>query len=349
MEKPDKNQVTFRLTDVPAEVGEDGKVDPKTLPSVTEITLKNAFVVGDIRLSKDGEVLNSWTLLDKLQALVKSAFGYEKTALSGVSFEVRAAEDIVHPDGVTGILFRKGELAAVQVRGTQKEAKIVTDKLGIAEFRELYLGTYELIETGTKEGYVREQEPRIISLAYADGDTSPVSAVSGAIDITNPRQKVRIQVTKTDADTGAKLSGAVVGLYTAEAIQNAKGDTIVSADTLLEMCETDAEGSAVFTCDLPFGRYAVKELTAPDGYELNDEAQQITFSYAGEDTACTEFEIEIKDKKKSVSSDPGSSDAEVTPLAAAPTGDSAAPELAIFGIAAASFGLLWLNRRRRNR
>ena len=351
MSEPKGNKVQFRLEDVPAEVDETGRITKDSVPERTEILLKNAMVVGNVRINKEGEVLESWTLLDKVTNLIKSIFGYKKTGLEGVRFEVRAAEDIVHPDGMTGVVFRKGDLVTVNVRDIESPAAAVTDETGTVRFEGMYLGRYELVETQTAEGYVRGTDPTVFSLAYVDGYTSPVSAEAGEINITNPRQKVEVTVTKTDADTGEKLSGAVIGLYTAEELCNQNGTVITAADTLLETAETDAEGKAAFEAELPFGQYYVKELTAPDGYYLGDETQYFTFAYAEDSTEMVEFTLQIQDKKKpepaksSHSGEP--SDNQVIVLGAPLTVDEAAVEFAALGVLAAVLGLVLAKRKNR--
>ena len=334
-----------------ASVNENGKIDKTTVPARTEILLENPMVVGNVRINKDGEVLDSWTLTDKMLAFVKSVFNYRKAGLAGVGFEVKATEDIVHPDGVTGVLFHKGDIVAVNVQGIQSMAKAVTDELGTVSFEGMYLGKYELLETQTAEGYVCKTEPTAFSLAYVDGYTSPVSAVAGDINITNPRQKVKVNVAKKDVDTGESLQGAVIGLYTAEAIRNHTGKVIVQADTLLESVETDADGKAVFECDLPFGKYYVKELTAPDGYYRNDEAQYFTFQYEGDDTECVEIHLEISDKKMPEPTNPGhhGSSSNAVPLSAPQTSDKAALELAALGAAGALAGLAAVKRKNKKK
>lgn len=347
LEKLEGANVRFRLTDVATNVDENGKIERDTIPARTNILLENPMVVGDVRINKDGEVLDSWTLLDRAVALVKSVFSYQKSGLAGVSFEVRAMEDIVHPDGVTGVLFRKGDIVTVNVQGIQSMAKAVTDEFGTASFEGMYLGKYELLETQTAEGYVRKTEPTAFSLAYVDGYTSPVSAVAGDINITNPRQKVKVNVAKKDVDTGESLEGAVIGLYTAEAVRNHAGNVIVQADTLLESVETDADGKAVFECDLPFGKYYVKELKAPDGYYRNDEAQYFTFKYEGDDTESVEIHLEISDKKMPERTNPGhhGSSSSAVPLSAPQTSDKAALELAALGAVGALVGLAAVKRK----
>ena len=75
---------------------------------------------------------------------------------------------------------------------------------------------------------------------------------------------------KQDADTEAAVAGAEFGLY-AKNDMEAHGTVIVKADTLLGKAVSGEDGKAVFTQDLPFGEYYIKELAAPDGYVSSDE------------------------------------------------------------------------------
>lgn len=291
--QPAGPKVSFRLTDIPI----DGKA---AIPERTDIRIENSYVIGNVRVNKDGEMLESWTLLDQLTAFVKSLFGYSKEALEGVAFEVRAAEDIVHPDGVTGIVYHKGDVVATNVRSTRDMAVGTTDATGTVCFEGMYVGKYELYETKTAEGYLRDTEPAAFALAYVDGHTSPVSAVGGDILITNPRQKAEVTVIKTDVETGEKLSGAVIGLYATNDIKNHNGAVIVPANTLLETGESDAEGKVVFESDLPLGSYYVKEISAPAGYLVNKEAQKFEFTYAGDAEEIVRLELGIADQPNDV-------------------------------------------------
>ena len=183
--KPHGARVSFMLTDVKTGVTEDGKIDKTTIPEMTRIILENPFVTGEVRVNKDGELLESWSLLDKAAAFVKSLFHYEEEALEGVEFTVYAAEDITHPDGVTGIVFHKGDIVNTGVRAIQSPAVKKTDSLGMVSFAGMYLGSYEIVETATAEGFVRDTEPRAFTLAYVDGYTDPVPAVEGELAWTN--------------------------------------------------------------------------------------------------------------------------------------------------------------------
>ena len=299
--KPHGARVSFMLTDVKTGVTEDGKIDKTTIPEMTRIILENPFVTGEVRVNKDGELLESWSLLDKAAAFVKSLFHYEEEALEGVEFTVYAAEDITHPDGVTGIVFHKGDIVNTGVRAIQSPAVKKTDSLGMVSFAGMYLGSYEIVETATAEGFVRDTEPRAFTLAYVDGYTDPVPAVEGELAWTNPRQKLQLEALKTDLETGEPLAGAVIGLYTEEDIRNAKGDTIVRAGTLLESSMTGTDGLAQFESDLPVGyRYAVQEISAPEGYLKSEEWQIFDFAYAGEDTEVVQICLTIENQPNNV-------------------------------------------------
>ena len=299
--EPHGAQISFMLSDVKTGVTEDGKIDKATIPEITRIVLENPFVTGEVRVNKDGEMLESWTLLDKAAAFVKSLFHYEKEALEGVEFTVYAAEDIVHPDGVTGLIFHKGDVVATGVRSIHSPAVRKTDNLGVVNFEGMYLGNYEIVETATVEGFVRDTEPRAFTLAYVDGYTDPVPAVEGDFAWTNLRQKINLEVLKTDLETGEPLSGAVIGLYADEDIRNAKGNVIVSQGTLLESSETGVDGLAYFESDLPVGyRYAVQEISAPDGYLVSEERQTFTFEYAGDEKETVQMNLAIENRPNDV-------------------------------------------------
>lgn len=270
------SRLKFILHDVETGVTEDGSIEKSTIPGMTEITLLNKFVTGDILLNKDGEVIESWTLVDKMAELVKSLFGYGTKPLEGVEFTVYATEDIYHPDGVTGLLFHSGDVVATGVRTVTEDAVEVTDEYGMVEFNQMYLGRYEVVETETADGYVISDEPIAATLAYVDAYTDPVPAVEGTLTMTNIPQKVDVELLKLEKDTDKALEGAVFGLYAGEDIQNASGGVIVAKDTLLETSKSDANGVVDFESELPLSSYYIKETTAPEGYLLTDETVTVT-------------------------------------------------------------------------
>ena len=300
--EPHGAQISFMLSDVTTGVTEEGKIEKETIPETAEIVLENPFVTGEVRVNKDGEMLESWTLINKFAAFVKSLFHYGREPLEGVEFTVRAAEDIPHPDGVTGVVFHKGDIVDTGVRALQSPAVKKTDSLGMVSFAGMYLGSYEIVETVAVEGYVRDAEPKEFTLAYVDGYTDPVPAVEGILEWTNPRRKVRVEVLKTDLETGEPLAGAVIGLYAEEDIRNAQGTVLIRKGTLLESSLTAADGLAVFESDLPYGyQYAVQEISAPEGYRVSEERQDFIFEKEeGESEEVTEVRLAIKDQPNDV-------------------------------------------------
>ena len=110
-----------------------------------------------------------------------------------------------------------------------------------------------------------------------------------------------MEVLKTDLETGEPLAGAVIGLYADEAVRNAKGAVIAAQGTLLESSETGTDGLAVFESDLPFGfRYAVREISAPNGYLVSEDKQTFSFDNADGVTGTTQVRLSITDQPNDV-------------------------------------------------
>ena len=98
--------------------------------------------------------------------------------------------------------------------------------------------------------------------SYQDQETPAIEQAAG---FTNERQRVEISVEKQDSETGAKVEGAVFGLYAAENINTAEGTMLADADmplvetdTLLAEAVSGKDGIAVFDLDLPLRQYYIK-------------------------------------------------------------------------------------------
>ena len=118
-----------------------------------------------------------------------------------------------------------------------------------------------------------------MTFSYKDQET-PVIEQTATFD--NERQKVEISVVKQDADNEAPVAGAEFGLY-AKADIEAHGTVIVKADTLIGTATSDENGKAVFSQDLPFGEYYIKEQKAPKGYVSSDEVIEVKAEYQGQE------------------------------------------------------------------
>ena len=133
---------------------------------------------------------------------------------------------------------------------------VTTDKEGKAVLKNLPLGSYKIVETSAPTGFVLNSEAQTVTFTYKDQET-PVIEQTATFE--NERQKVEISVEKQDADTEKAVAGAEFGLYAKNDIE-AHGTVIVKADSLLGKAVSGEDGKAVFTQDLPFGEYYIKEL-----------------------------------------------------------------------------------------
>ena len=246
---------------------------------VQKVVMKDEVPTGTIILNKDGEFVQDISLIKG--HWYDLIFNFFRKDLSGVTFEVYAKEDIVSPDGLNTIHYKKDELVET----------ITTDEKGYAHVENLPLGKYYVKETKTLEGFVLPEDAFEADLSYVDQYTKVVYA---GMDITNERQKVEISVVKKDANTDEALEGAVFGLYAKEDIRNADGEVAVKADERIECAVTGKNGKATFVSDIPLGQYYVKEIEAPTGYVKDDKVFDIDASYKDDKTKVLKFEAEFK-------------------------------------------------------
>ncbi|MCD7757383.1 MAG: peptidase, partial [Clostridiales bacterium] len=240
-------------------------MDSTSGDAIIEVVYEDQPVKGELTILKSGETLASYD----------GDFVYEETTLEGAVFEVYAAEDIYTSDYQTGA---DGNRNLIYAAGTLV-ATVTTDADGKAVVSDLPLGEYEVKEITVSYGYTLNTVSQTVAFVYAGQDTA---VVSETLTFTNERQKVSITVEKQDTQTGAVVSGAVFGVYTAEDI-TVNGEVIVPADTLLQEMTSDGDGLAVCTLDLPLGEYYVIELSAPAGFVSTDEVLTFDASYQGQD------------------------------------------------------------------
>lgn len=107
-------------------------------------------------------------------------------------------------------------------------------------------------------------------------------------EIVNERQKASVSLLKKLENSEDDVTQVLFGLYAAEDIK-AEDGSIIPAGGLIETANPDKTGKVSFTTDLPFGRYFVKEITAPEGYIL--DTNEYGFDWKGGDMEVTEIVI----------------------------------------------------------
>lgn len=182
------------------------------------------------------------------------------------TFEIWAAADIKAPDGTV-------RLAAGQLADT------VTTQEGIGTTKQLYLGDYLVTERTAPDGYVQDGKQYPVSLEYA-GQT--VKIVTESVTVPNAPQKGTITVHKTDSETGKPVTGAaaVFEIHAKTDIVTGDGTIRYKAGELVDTLTT--EGGSATSKPLYLGTYIVTEKTAPEGYVLNPEPQEVTLRYGGQ-------------------------------------------------------------------
>lgn len=189
-------------------------------------------------------------------------------AFEGAVYGVYARENIIHPDGKTGILYKAGSQVAT----------MTVDKKGDASVEDLYLGKYYVKEITPPIGYLIDEGEYDLECSY-EGDL--VKTVERSTESSEQVMKQPFQVIKaanngkTDADL---LKGAGFTAYLKSSLKtNPDGSydfasakpVVLTADGKKEMF-TDAKGYAC-SIPLPYGTYLVKETTTPHNYKPVDD------------------------------------------------------------------------------
>lgn len=184
--------------------------------------------------------------------------------LEGAVYGLYARENIVHPDGTTGIVHKAGDLVST----------LKVDRKGDAVVKDLYLGKYFVKEIQAPEGYLLDETEHDVDCSY-EGGTVPT--IERTVKSTELVMKQPFQIIKaanngeTDADL---LKGAGFSAYLKSSLEKKEDGSydfshaepvILTADGKTEMF-TDEKGYAC-SIPLPYGTYIVRETTTPHNYK----------------------------------------------------------------------------------
>ena len=186
----------------------------------------------------------------------------------GAVYGLYARENINHPDGRNGVLYKKDEQVAT----------LTTDKEGKASVSNLYLGKYYLKEITPPVGYLLDEEEHDVNCNYEGDQVETVkrNTVSKEDVIKQPFQLIKAADNdKTDADL---LKGAGFSAYLISSL-TVKDDGSYDFTNATPIVLTEDEKTEMFTDErgyacsipIPYGRYIVRETTTPHNFMPVDD------------------------------------------------------------------------------
>lgn len=214
--------------------------------------------------------------------------------MQDVEYELTVKEDIINPiDGSK--VFNKGDVVCHSV--TNSVGKITIDNL--------FMGHYELRETLTNEGYVLSETVHDVVLDQKDTTTKEY-----VMNVTesNIAPVGKVDIVKTDKDTGELLSGVVFELTAKEDVYSLDGrHTLIykAGDTVSKDIAQDGlymtnELGEIHISDLPLGQYQLKEVKTLEGYYTNDTVYGIDLSYDHSDKTVYFKDVNVQNEQSAV-------------------------------------------------
>ena len=176
--------------DLEFSIGEDTYYNYTTYGAFVTVYFDNQVIKGQIEVNKKGEDV----------IIENGNFRYEQKPLENVVFEIYANEDILSADG-NALYYEKGQLVDT----------ITTNKDGYAISKELYLGTYYIVETKTNDNYILDTKKYEFTLTQKDNKTPIVYHTYSAI---NMLKKGTLEFTKTDLVNGESIPNTTIEIYT---------------------------------------------------------------------------------------------------------------------------------------
>lgn len=185
--------------------------------------------------------------------------------LEGAVYGLYARNDIVHPDGATGVIYRAGEQITT----------LTTDKAGKASVKNLYLGNYYVKEITASEGYLVDETEYDLHCDYEGDLTLTVERSCTSLEQVKKQPFQLIKVSDNGADTEAPLlEGAGFTAYLKSSLSvkedgnydfKAATPVVIGKNGATEIF-SDKTGHVV-SIAIPYGTYVVVESTTPHNME----------------------------------------------------------------------------------
>lgn len=230
-----------------------------TNDSEAKVTFTHTFV---------NERVNATIRLQKKDAETNQAVPQGDATLEKAVYGLYAREDIVHPDGVTGVIYKAGD----------RVATLTTDKEGKASIENLYLGKYYVKEITPPTGYLADEQEYDLVCDYEGDMTATVERECVSLEQVK-KQPFEIIKAANNGETDADLlSGAGFSAYLLSDLEvkedgsydfDSAEPVVIGENGATEMF-TDEKGYAC-SIALPYGTYLVRETTTPHNYKPVDD------------------------------------------------------------------------------
>lgn len=196
-------------------------------------------------------------------------FGIGKNdEIKNISFGLYAKEDVVSSSGT--VIPADGLIEIITL-----------DENGVATANtDLPFGSYCVKEIATDEHYILSDTQYPFTFKYAGQDTETVEIkVNAGKPIENKLIYGSVSGKKID-ENGEALGGALIGIFKADETEFTKEHAIMTATS-------EKDGSFSFA-KVPYGKWIVREIEAPEGFVLDDTSYEVNI---GENEQVIEVEI----------------------------------------------------------
>lgn len=172
-----------------------------------------------------------FTKLDK-EGKVPQAQG--EASLKEAVYKLYAAEDILHQDGTTGVLFHKDQEITVRATANLKGVNVYTyDPKGSSimqtagaltiQINNLELGKYYVKEETASEGYLVDPQKYKFDVAYVDEKTQEVSVQGNVYEKVKKQSLTFYKYTSDDnSDVLEPMTGAGFSVYLVKELENGR-------------------------------------------------------------------------------------------------------------------------------
>ncbi len=249
--------------------------------SATEVTARNGYYLnpgnttvgqsaaGDASLNLSlANVRTTGSITITKEDSETGAIAQGDATLSGAVYGLYARNNIVHPDGHTGILYTAGSLVATFPP---------TDANRQARLDNLYLGNYYVKEITPSTGYLLDTKEYDVAVTYEGQDVpNVVRTTTVTEDVIKGNIRLVKHLQEKDPSAASRPQVPEVG---------AEFDIILkSSGVTYAHIVTDADGFAQANM-LPYGNYIVRQTKGKEGYsfitdfEVFIRAHERTYSY----------------------------------------------------------------------